>query len=126
MNKQINVLFLNEEAVSETESMLLGNNNPETWSLYFAEDTIKAMSIINRNKIDVVVAEIKDPEKDSRFLLNLKLKHPGIGRIVLSGNNWNGSPSLAWPIAQELKKPYSTELLKTKIEMVITTNDLIK
>jgi DNA-binding NtrC family response regulator len=120
MSKYINVLFLNKEAVCETENKYLAKGAPDTWNLFYAENTNQAMNIINGNNIDVVVAEIKDPDDDAKFLLNIKLKHPKICRILLSGNNCIDSFSLSWPIAQHLlNKPINSKTLFEKIEYAV-------
>ncbi|MDP1724993.1 MAG: HDOD domain-containing protein [Alphaproteobacteria bacterium] len=75
----------NQPKVYQGLKRVLWTQKPD-WDLFYAENGQKALELIDEQKFDVIVSDIKMPVMNGSELLNhVYTKHPDIIRIVLSG-----------------------------------------
>lgn len=107
--------------IVEDEILLL-----DTWKemlLHFgykplmAENGMKAINILNEQKVDLIITDLKMPEYDGFFLLNfLKEKNLNIPTIVCSGQTANLSE---FDVAMIINKPLNMTLLISELDHYI-------
>ncbi len=88
------------------------------WELFLAPSVTKALEILNNNKIDIIIADLKMPGLDGNDLLNIvKEKWPNIIRIVLSGQqDYSQILTTTQNAHQFLSKPCDGSMMKAKIQ----------
>jgi CheY-like chemotaxis protein/serine phosphatase RsbU (regulator of sigma subunit)/HAMP domain-containing protein/anti-sigma regulatory factor (Ser/Thr protein kinase) len=82
--KQINVLFVDDQQtiLDSLKHVLI----KEPYNKLFALSAARALEIIEHTDVHIVVSDIRMPEMDGlTFLRKLRLRHPHIIRLVLSG-----------------------------------------
>jgi len=89
----------------------------EEWHLRFAGSGSQALEIMSRNSFDVIVTDVRMPGMDGTELLaHVRDLHPGMVRIVLSGQSDRDLTLKAAVSAhQYLSKPCDAESLKLTI-----------
>jgi len=116
MNKQ-SVLFVDDEQnVLKSLRRLL---HDEPWDLFSAESGEKGLDILDKEKIDLVISDVRMPVMDGiEFLKRVKQRHPHVVRIFLSGYADHKAvvQALAEGSAQQLlPKPWKDEELREVI-----------
>ncbi len=114
IKKNLEVLFVDddEDLLYSVKRMLYALRN--VWTLHFALSGKKAIEIIESNKIDVVVCDIRMP-----VLKYLQENFPSIIRIVLSGYSDQKSILETTKYAHQfLSKPTDTITIINKIQSV--------
>ncbi len=112
-----NVLFVDDEPkVLEGLRRMLRAMRHE-WKMEFVESGHEALNRLDAAPVDVVVTDMRMPGMDgSELLQEVRLRHPGTVRIVLSGQCERGSVlKCVGPTHQFLTKPCDSELLKTTV-----------
>ena len=84
---KINILFVDDDKdVIDGYKRMLFSMKKE-WEQYFAVSGEEALKIMDGNKIDVIVSDMKMPGMDGSALLEkVKELYPRILRIILSGH----------------------------------------
>lgn len=126
MNKSI--LFVDDEIpiLKAIRRMFLGSN----YTVFFAKSGLEALDILNKNIIDLIISDIKMPEMDGYELLSkVMVMYPSTIRIALSG--YAGDDLVFRAIKNNLAKayflkPWVDENLKTAIDEMFKTQDLLK
>ncbi len=125
---KLSILFVDDDS-----DILLGYKNMlftmrKKWELYLASSVSKALEILNSNKIDIIVADLKMPGLDGNDLLNIvKEKWPGIIRIVLSGHqDYSQILYTTQNAHQFLAKPCDAATLKSKIQRTYLLRDYMR
>ena len=80
------VLFVDDEAnvILALKRMLRPLRNE--WKMEFVTSGAEALGVLEKEKYDVVVTDMRMPEMDGAQLLEtVREKYPGIVRIILSG-----------------------------------------
>jgi len=108
------VLFVDDEQnVLNSLKRLL---HEEPWNMFFADSGDKGLEILEKEKIDLVVSDVRMPVMDGiAFLKRVKSLYPHIVRIFLSGHADHKAvvQALAEGSAQQLlPKPWKDEELK--------------
>jgi len=87
------------------------------WDMGFVEGGAEALSLLQREPFDVVVTDMRMPGMDGvQLLRELKLRFPGVIRIVLSGYSDQEMVLKSVPLAHQfLSKPCSPEILISTI-----------
>jgi len=98
----------------------------DTWKemlVYFgykplmAEDGLKAIRILNEQKVDLIITDLKMPKYDGFFLLNfLKEKNLNIPTIICSGQTPNLSD---FHVAKVVNKPLNMISLISELDQYI-------
>ncbi|MGY8926687.1 MAG: response regulator [Flavobacteriales bacterium] len=82
-----------------------------------AENGMKAINILNEQKVDLIITDLKMPEYDGLFLLNfLKEKKLNIPTIVCSGQTEDLSD---FDVAKVINKPLNMTLLISELDHFI-------
>lgn len=98
------------------------------WNMHFAEGGEQALEIIAREKIDVVVTDMRMPGMDGVGLLKKVLEHdPGIARIILSGQSDEEAALRSSGIAHRfLAKPCDADSLRDSVRRTCQLRELLK
>lgn len=88
------------------------------WEMAFASSGSDALAILESGPFDVIVSDMRMPNMDGARLLELvRERHPGMVRIVLSGQFEMEAAIRAVPVAHQfLSKPCDPEKLRSVIE----------
>ena len=82
-----------------------------------AENGMKAINILNEQKVDLIITDLKMPEYDGLFLLNfLKEKNLNIPTMVCSGQTENLSD---FDVAKIINKPLNMISLISELDHYI-------
>jgi signal transduction histidine kinase len=127
MNKEINVLFLDdEENILFALSRLLME---ESYGIIKTTDPDEAMALIEKHPIKVVVSDQRMPKISGiDFLKNVKQKYPDKMRILLSGyvDFVTAEEAINFgEVYRFLIKPWKTPYLKASIQHAIEQYDLV-
>ncbi len=123
-----NILFVDDEAgVLDGLRRILRTMRSE-WEVEFAGSGRQALEIIAKKPFDVLVTDIRMPGMDGRRLLeNVKLLHPEVVRIILTGSfekdSILGSAGLAH---QFLSKPCDADTLKATVARACAMRELLE
>lgn len=126
MNKSI--LFVDDEKpiLKAIRRMFLGSN----YAVFFAESALDALNILSKNTIDLIVSDLKMPEMGGYELLSkVMIMYPSTIRVILSG--CSEEDLIFSAIKNNLArayflKPWEDENLKTAIDEMFKTQDLLK
>jgi HD-like signal output (HDOD) protein len=112
------VVFVDDEpgVLHGIERMLFAQRVP--WDVYCIPDPEEAIELIDRNPVDVVVADLRMPKVDGAELLRqVRERHPQALRIVLSAANEPDLLRRAFDIAHGfLRKPCEAAELVAQVE----------
>jgi YesN/AraC family two-component response regulator len=113
-NKLQTILFVDDEESVLNSLRRLFHDEP--WNLFFADSGSKGLEILKKEKIDLVISDVRMPVMDGlTFLKQVKEIYPHIVRIFLSGYADKTAivTALAEGCAQQLlPKPWDDDKLK--------------
>ncbi|HEY2732895.1 MAG TPA: response regulator, partial [Polyangiales bacterium] len=97
------------------------------WKMSFVSSAEAALAKLAVEPFDVVVSDMRMPGMDGAELLErVRANHPGIVRIVLSGQTNNEPMLVSLPVAhQVLSKPCDSQLLEAAIERARALHGLL-
>ena len=100
------------------ERVLKRQAQASSWELHFATDGDKALDLLGAKPFDVIIVDSQMPRMSGSALLRrVQELHPGIVRILLSGNTALDELRTALPLAHQfLAKPCDAQLLRTTLE----------
>jgi len=100
------------------------------FEVIIAESGIAALEILESNKVDLVISDMRMPIMDGYdFLSRVKNQHPNILRIILSGYS---DEKIVFKALQKnvaklyMFKPWENEKLKHTIKNVLETQDILR
>jgi HD-like signal output (HDOD) protein/CheY-like chemotaxis protein len=117
----------------DDETMVLGglrralHGMRAEWEMHFVESAEAALRILDEMAFDVVVSDMRMPKMDGAQLLEqVKLRHPDVIRMVLSGQSSRAAVlrSLA-PAHQFLSKPCDPQELINRLAQALAMRDLL-
>ncbi|MCK4888842.1 MAG: sigma-54-dependent Fis family transcriptional regulator, partial [Candidatus Aminicenantes bacterium] len=116
----LNVLIVDDdESIRDMLSIVLKDEN---YNVLTAEDGKKALIHLKKNKINLVISDIKMPDMDGIELLNIiKKKDEKIPVIMITGHASTNDAIEAMKIGAEqyITKPFNIDELKVVIEKAI-------
>ncbi|MFW6256282.1 MAG: response regulator, partial [Candidatus Sumerlaeota bacterium] len=121
------ILFVDdEERVLEAIRRMMRPMRKE-WDVEAVNSGKKALEILENEKFDVIVSDIKMPGMDGAQLLDLvRRKYPGIARVVLSGHaDKEVIIKLVGTVHQYLSKPCNGEALKNVVARACQMSNLM-
>lgn len=97
------------------------------WELTFTNSGHKALEILGRKPVDVIVSDLRMPKMDGgRLLAEVKRQHPHIVRIILSGQlNQEITLKSVRLAHQSLSKPCDVEVLKQTLAKIFALRDIL-
>lgn len=103
-NKKVSVLLVDDSmAFLETTSELFNALGGHTWDIHQASAADHALAILQQQAIDLVVLDVVMPMLDGIQLLKLiHQRHPGVKKVVLTGNLSEGTRALCLANGAEL------------------------
>lgn len=114
-------LFVDDEplVLSGLRRMLRGLRHD--WEMRFASSGAEALDMLAAEDFAVVVSDMRMPEMDGATLLNeVADRHPGIGRLVLSGHaDLDAILRAVRPAHQFLAKPCDPKLLERALQRIL-------
>jgi diguanylate cyclase (GGDEF)-like protein/PAS domain S-box-containing protein len=121
------LLVDDETSVATSLSRLLKKEN---YQVFTADSGEKALEILQKNKINVIVSDQRMPNMTgSELFAQVKEKYPDTIRIILSGFTDFDSLSEAinkGAIYKFLEKPWNNEVLRAEIRQAFNTQSLIQ
>jgi HD-like signal output (HDOD) protein/CheY-like chemotaxis protein len=122
-----NILFVDDEprVLHGLERQL--HKMAGEWQMSFVDGGAKALELMGRSRVDVVVTDMMMPEMDGAQLLNeVVLRHPQVIRIVLSGQTeTEGILRLVCSAHQYLSKPCGVEELRAAITSAFALQEML-
>ena len=97
------------------------------WDMHFVDNAETALKMLDEKPFDVVVSDMRMPKMDGAQLLEqVKLRHPDVIRVVLSGQSSKAAVlrSLA-PAHQFLSKPCDPQELIARLAQAFAMRDLL-
>ncbi|MEP9409792.1 MAG: HDOD domain-containing protein [Candidatus Brocadia sp.] len=122
------ILFVDDELkVLQGLQRMLRSMRHE-WNMEFATSGHEALETLSKSPFDVIVTDMRMPGMDGvQLLREVMKKHPGVIRIILSGQTDQGVfLSSSHLMHQFLSKPCDTESLKATIARACALHDLVK
>ena len=121
------VLFVDDEPriLEGLEDRLMRYRNQ--WTMRFLGSGEAALAMLEHERFDVIVSDMRMPKMDGPTLLSLvKERHPHMVRIVLSGFSELEAALRAVPVAHQfLTKPCEPHVLENVIERACSLHGLI-
>lgn len=114
----IDVLFVDDDQTLLAGLRRMLYSMRSEWSMRFVDDPTTVSALLDEKPADVVVSDMRMPKMDGAALLtNVRERHPGIVRIILSGHTEMASALRSVPVAHRfLNKPCEPGELKSAIE----------
>ncbi|MEN6356466.1 MAG: response regulator [Armatimonadota bacterium] len=123
----VRILFVDDDpCVLQGLERLLHNMRNE-WEMHFVQSAKEGLDLVSQSDYDVVVSDIQMPEMDGiQFLSELKIHHPRIVRIALSGHAERRAiiKSLGYT-HRFLSKPCEPDTLKSTVTTACALRDLL-
>ncbi len=125
---ELTLLFVDDEQYILKALRRSFRSMRRTWRMEFAASARQALEILLKNKIDVVISEIRLPDMDGqRFLEAVKKVRPGSVRIVMSGYADKDLLVKSIDLAHQLiAKPCDDDQLKAAIQRAIMIKDMLE
>ena len=122
-----NILFVDDDAQVLEGLRLRLHRKRSKWRMQFVESGRKALDILEQERVDVIVSDMRMPEMDGATLLTrVRDLYPGVVRIILSGHAELSSVVRAVPVAhQYLTKPCEPGTLEKIIDRACSLRVLI-
>ena len=121
------VLFVDDERhiLDGLQRMLYGRR--KEWEMSFVTSGDEALRCLAASNFDVIVTDMRMPALDGATLLELVQKrHPGVIRIVLSGDCDVKAGIRAVPVAHQfLMKPCNSDVLAATIERLCSCGEIL-
>ncbi len=121
------ILFVDDElnVLNGIKRMLYSMKSE--WEIFYAQNGMQALDILKKNKIDIIISDIKMPGMDGAQLLSeVKNKYPQIIRITLSGYaNETYALKNTRNVHQSLIKPTNAKDIKNTIERALNLRKLL-
>jgi HD-like signal output (HDOD) protein len=112
------VLFVDDEPMVLDGLRRILTSQASQWEMDFASSGEAALNLLGEKPFDVIVSDIRMPGMDGAELLKTVCqRHPGVVRIILSGQNELEGALRAVPVAHQfLTKPCDAAMLRVAIE----------
>jgi len=97
------------------------------WEMAFTSSSKEALQILDQQKMDVIISDLKMPEMDGMQLLSqVKARHPRVIRILLSGHHEHELTLQSVQYAhQNLSKPCDAVVLKQTLAKLFALRDIL-
>ncbi len=97
------------------------------WEIFYAQSGMQALAILKKNKIDIIISDIKMPGMDGAQLLSeVKNKYPQIIRITLSGYaDETYALKNTRNVHQSLIKPTNAKDIKNTVERALNLRKIL-
>ncbi|HVU01489.1 MAG TPA: response regulator [Polyangiaceae bacterium] len=122
------ILFVDDDAlILRGISRSLRSAEP-SWEILLCEDPAKALALLERERVDVVVSDLNMKELDGAALLgDVQAKHPEIVRVVLSAMVDSQLVFRTVPIAHQfVTKPFEVADLRARLRSALELGKLLQ
>jgi len=123
MKKKKLILIVDDE--SETRETLSEGLSKNGYSIYLAENVARALYLFDREAFDLVITDVKLPDRDGLQLLdNIKSRAAPIPVIVMTGYGsiQNAVEAMRKGAFDYVLKPISLKMLEQRVEMALSEN----
>jgi HD-like signal output (HDOD) protein/CheY-like chemotaxis protein len=121
------VLFVDDEpkVLAALQRMLRPMRHE--WEMQFVGSGAEALTSLAQSPFDVLVSDMRMPVMDGASLLDqVSTTHPGVARIVLSGQaDREAIMRVAGPAHQYLSKPCDADTLKARLRQAFILRDIL-
>ena len=121
------LLFVDDEAMVLSGLRRALHGMRQEWDMHFVEGAAEALQALDQAPYDAIVSDMRMPLMDGAELLEqVKLRHPDIIRMVLSGQSSRAAVlrSIA-PAHQILSKPCDPQELVIRLSQAFAMRDLL-
>lgn len=121
------ILFVDDEPMVLQGLKRMLFKYKKEWKMSFVNSGSEALDFLVANHVDVVISDMKMPSMDGVQLLErIKVQHPNIIRIILSGQSDEDQLKKAANVAHQfLSKPCSSETIKEVIDNAFFTYGIV-
>ena len=100
----------------------------EDWDITFLDSPVEALKLLDAQRFDVVVSDMRMPELDGASLLSeVERRHPGTIRVVLSGYTEEKSVlRTIGPTHQYLAKPCNTDDIVSLLDRTLALKAMLR
>ncbi|PCJ57810.1 MAG: hypothetical protein COA79_15115 [Planctomycetota bacterium] len=101
----------------------------EGYSVAETTSALKALPILEKHKIDLLITDIVMPEMDGlEFIQQVQKKYPDLKAIGMSGGGWMGNADQVQGLANEffsgfLKKPFGSKKIIDMVKDIISKTE---
>jgi putative nucleotidyltransferase with HDIG domain len=126
--RRLGVLFVDDEPLVLQGLRRMLRSQQLVWDMQFAGSGAEALALLDRSPVDVVVADMRMPGMDGAALLEaVRTRHPGVVRIVLSGEpSAESAQRLVHCAHRFLDKPASREQIASVIDQAMALEQLLR
>lgn len=117
MKKSISILVVDDESMMR--SLLTKILSREGYNILTAEDGVQAMEMLGREKIDIVLSDIKMPRMNGFELLkHIKEEFPSTGVIIMTafGDTYTVKDALLLGADEYIAKPFKSYEISLVVE----------
>ncbi len=129
MNEKIKrrILFVDDEIMVLKGLQRALRKMRHDWDMTFTNSGRKALVILGKTPMDVIVSDLRMPEMDGgRLLAEVKKQHPHVVRIILSGQlNQEMTLNSVQLAHQSLSKPCDADVLKHTLAKLFALRDFL-
>lgn len=123
-----NILFVDDEQMVLSGLKRMLRPMRKEWQMTFAESGEKALELMEKEHLDVIVSDMRMPGMDGVALLSeVRRRHPEVIRLALSGHS--DAEMLLESVKathQFLSKPCDADMLKTTVDRALSLQALLK
>ena len=123
-----NILFVDDEQMVLDGLRRMLRPMRKEWNMRFVDSGRKALQLMEKERFDVIVSDMRMPEMDGVTLLNeVRSRHPDVIRLALSGHS--DSEMLLESVKathQFLSKPCDAAMLKDTVNRALGLRALLK
>ena len=121
------ILFVDDERNVLDGIRRMLRSQRDSWEMEFVESGEEALTVCGERAFDVVISDLRMPSMDgAQLLTEIRARHPGVARIVLSGYSDADLAAKAVSVAYRvLAKPCDPLELRETIERVCTLQEVI-
>ena len=126
-NRKRRILFVDDEPLVLKGLQRTLRKMRQQWEMTFTNSGRKALEILGKKPMDVIVSDLRMPKMDGgRLLAEVKKRHPHVVRIILSGQlNQEMTLKSVRLAHQSLSKPCDVKVLKQTLAKIFALRDIL-
>lgn len=123
-----NILFVDDDPNILDSFRAMLHRRRKEWAVHTANSGEEALEYMERERMDLVVADIRMPGMDGVQLLNrVRELHPETARVVLSGySEFSATLNAVKPAHQFLMKPCQPEVLQSVLDRLLIMKEMLQ
>ena len=125
---KLSILFVDDDVNLLRGLRRVLHKQREDWDITFLDSPVEALKLLDAQRFDVVVSDMRMPELDGASLLSeVERRHPGTIRVVLSGYTEEKSVlRTIGPTHQYLAKPCNTDDIVSLLDRTLALKAMLR